>query len=172
MKTKNYYKTLKTLAVAIFMGCSVLSTQAQIYVDASATDGADNGSSWEDAYTDLQTALDVAPAGTEIRVASGTYKPTAAPDGSTNNRDKAFHFNKDLVLKGSYNTVTETQEFTNPSILSGDFNDDDVITGSGSSLSITENSENAYHVLITQGLTNTARNRGLLYNRRACEWFF
>ncbi len=37
MKTKNYYKTLKTLAVAIFMGCSVLSTQAQIYVDASAT---------------------------------------------------------------------------------------------------------------------------------------
>ena len=36
MKTKNYYKTLKTLAVAIFMGCSVLSTQAQIYVDASS----------------------------------------------------------------------------------------------------------------------------------------
>ncbi|MEN8818597.1 MAG: hypothetical protein ABF319_03705 [Polaribacter sp.] len=36
MKTKNH-KILKTLAVFIFMGCSVLSTQAQIYyVDASA----------------------------------------------------------------------------------------------------------------------------------------
>ncbi len=97
-----------------------------------------NGSSWEDAYTDLQAALDAAAAGAEIRVASGTYKPTAAPDGSTNNRDKAFHFNKDLVLKGSYNTTTDTQDFTNPSILSGDFNDDDVITGSGSTLSITK----------------------------------
>ena len=46
MKKMNYYKTLKTLAVAIFMGCSVLSTQAQIYVDASAT-GAKDGSSWD-----------------------------------------------------------------------------------------------------------------------------
>ena len=35
------------------------------------------------AYTDLQAALDAAAAGAEIRVASGTYKPTAAPDGST-----------------------------------------------------------------------------------------
>ena len=149
MKTKNYYKTLKTLAVAIFMGCSVLSTQAQIYVDASAT-GTNNGSSWNNAYTDLQAALDAAAAGAEIRVASGTYKPTAAPDGSTDdNRNKAFHFNKNLVLKGSYNPGTEAQDFTNPSILSGDFNDDDVITGSGSTLSITENTENAYHVLIT-----------------------
>ena len=87
----NYYKTLKALAVAIFMGCSVLSTQAQIYVDASATDGVNNGSSWDDAYTDLQTALDAAVENAEIRVASGTYKPTAAPDDSTDdNRKKAF----------------------------------------------------------------------------------
>ena len=107
----NYYKTLKTLAVAIFMGFSVLSTQAQIYVDASATDGADNGSSWDDAYTDLQTALDVAAENAEIRVASGTYKPTATPDGSANNRNKAFHFNKNLVLKGSYNSVTGNHKF-------------------------------------------------------------
>ncbi len=161
MKTKNYYKTLKTLAVAIFMGCSVLNTQAQIYVDAAAT-GNSNGSSWNNAYTNLQTALDAAPAGAEIRVASGTYKPTAAPDGSTNNRNKAFHFNKDLVLKGSYNPGTVNQDFTNPSILSGDFNDDDVITGSGSSLSITKNTENAYHVLITANLTTAAVIEGFL----------
>ena len=59
------------------------------------------------AYTNLQAALDAAAAGAEIRVASGTYTPTAAPDGSTNNRKKAFHFNKNLVLKGSYNPGTE-----------------------------------------------------------------
>ena len=45
MKKMNYYQTLKTLAVTIFMGCSILSTQAQIYVDAAATTGANNGTS-------------------------------------------------------------------------------------------------------------------------------
>ena len=69
----------------------------------------------------MQAALDTAPAGTEIRVASGTYTPTAAPDDSTDDsRDKSFHFDKDLVLKGSYNPGTVTQDFNNPSILSGD----------------------------------------------------
>ena len=161
MSTNNY-KILKTLVLFICMGCSVLNTQAQIYVDASATSGANDGSSWSNAYTDLQPALDVAAENAEIRVAAGTYNPTAAPDGSTNNRKKAFHFNKNLVLKGSYNPATDTQDFTNPSILSGDFNGDDVITGSGSSLSITQNTENAYHVLITADLTNAAVIEGFL----------
>ncbi len=158
MKIKNY-KILKTIAVSIFMGCSVLATQAQIYVDASAT-GAKVGTSWIDAFTDLQTALDAAAENAEIRVASGTYKPTAAPDDSADNRNKAFHFNRNLILKGSYNPEIETQDFTNPSILSGDFNGDDVITGSGSTLSITNNTENAYHVLITAGLTTAAQIEG------------
>ena len=154
------YKTLKALVLSIFMGCSVLSTQAQIYVNASAT-GSNNGSSWNNAFTNLQPALDAAAENAEIRVAAGTYNPTAAPDDSTDdNRNKAFHFDKNLVLKGSYNPVTNAQDFTNPSILSGDFNDDDVITGSGSTLSITNNTENAYHVLITQGLTNAAQIEG------------
>ena len=48
--------------------------KAQIYVDAAATNGANNGSSWSDAYTDLQAALDAAAENAEIRVAAGTYK--------------------------------------------------------------------------------------------------
>ena len=159
MKTTNYYKTLKTLVLSIFMGCSILSTQAQIYVDAAAT-GTNNGSSWNNAFTDLQAALDAASAGAEIRVASGTYTPTAAPDGSTNNRNKAFHFHRNLVLKGSYNPGTDTQDFTNPSILSGDFKNDDAISDDDGS--ITENSENAYHVLITADLTAAAVIEGFL----------
>jgi hypothetical protein len=109
----------------------------------------------------------------KIRVAAGTYKPTATPDDSTDDdRNKAFHFNKDLVLKGSYNPATNTQDFTNPSILSGDFNDDDVITGSGETLSITQNSENAYHVLITADLTAATQIEGFLITGGACEWFW
>ena len=171
MKTTNYYKTLKTLVLSIFMGCSVLSTQAQIYVDAAAT-GTNNGSSWNNAFTDLQAALDAASCRCRNTGSFWDLHPTAAPDGSTNNRNKAFHFNKNLVLKGSYNPGTVNQDFTNPSILSGDFNDDDVITGSGSTLSITKNTENAYHVLITANLTTAARIEGfLITGGHANEWW-
>jgi hypothetical protein len=44
----------------------------------------------------------------------------------------------------------------NITILSGDFLGNDVVTGGGSTLSITGNTENAYHVMLTADLTNAA----------------
>ena len=48
-----------------------------IYVDFSAAAGANNGSTWKDAYIDLQDALDLARmgCGTEIWVSEGVYHP-------------------------------------------------------------------------------------------------
>uniref|UniRef100_UPI0026EF5573 hypothetical protein n=1 Tax=Nonlabens dokdonensis TaxID=328515 RepID=UPI0026EF5573 len=51
-----------------------LSMSAQIFVNASAT-GANDGSSWTDAYTDLQTALANDTNGDNIWIAAGTYTP-------------------------------------------------------------------------------------------------
>ena len=56
-------------------------TNDVIYVDHSAT-GANDGTSWADAFTDLQAGLDLAAPGdsTQVWAAAGTYKPTIGSD--------------------------------------------------------------------------------------------
>ncbi len=136
-------------------------SQTTYFVDASLPDDSGDGTSWATATRNLQPALDAAIVGDEIRVASGTYFPTESPDGNdTEPRDRAFHFNRNITLLGSFNPATNTQDLSNPSILSGDFNTDDVVTGLGESLSITGNTENAFHVLITANLTDATTING------------
>ena len=129
-----------------------------LFVDLTAT-GLNDGSSWTNAFTDLQPALDCADAGDTIWVAQGTYLPTEEPDGATlGNRNKAFHLgNKDVKIFGGFigtETLLGQRNWqVNTTILSGDFNNDDVTTGGGSTLLIASNSENAYHVFVMVGLS-------------------
>ncbi|MBO9591807.1 MAG: hypothetical protein J7599_02790 [Niabella sp.] len=88
----------------LFFLCCVLSISfldAQVlFVNAAAT-GANNGSSWANAYKSLSVALKTAqtnPSVTEIWVAKGTYSPA-----STNNRDSSFYINRNnLKLYGGF----------------------------------------------------------------------
>jgi hypothetical protein len=72
-----------------------------IYVDDSAPPppaGANDGSSWENAFLDLQDALAVAQSGDEVRVAQGLYRP--GPLESP--RSETFSLGHGIVLQGGY----------------------------------------------------------------------
>ena len=130
-----------------------LTAQTIYYVDAAKANNDGDGTTWATAKKDLQVALDLADEGDEIRVASGTYLPTHAPDDTTDDpRDKAFHLDKDVVLKANYNPATDIQDYTNPTILSGDIGMQD------------DDADNAYHVLITVGLTTATIIEGFIFN--------
>jgi hypothetical protein len=134
-----------------------------IYVNKTAT-GTNDGTSWANAYTNLQDAIDNQCGGIDIWVAAGTYLPTDAPDGTTStgatDRNNAFHLATDMKIYGGFvgteTLLSQRNATTNVTILSGDFSANDIVTGAGSTLSITNNTENAYHVIITADLTSAA----------------
>ena len=126
-----------------------------IYVNHGAG-GSNDGTSWTDAYTSLQSALDAAVSGDEVWVTKGTYYPSEETDGTTGTQRRySFQMIEGVAIYGGFaGTESATSERTdygngetNETILSGDFNDDDVITGSGATLVISENSENCYHII-------------------------
>ena len=73
---------LLTTGVGLFvllLSCSSSPAQASIvYVDAAVVGGANNGSSWADAFSEVYEALNVAIVGDEIWAAMGTYTPPDA----------------------------------------------------------------------------------------------
>lgn len=116
------------------------------YVDKDAT-GANNGTSWADAYTDLQDALAAAQPGDHIWVAEGTYLPGTSASST-------FLIEKDIKLYGGF-TGTETNLLqrdwaTYPTILSGDVNGNDVVDNF-----TTNRSDNVNNILhLTSDVTN------------------
>ena len=111
-------KNISLLAIAL-LGVSIMgSAQNPIYVHASAV-GANNGTSWADAFINLQTALQSVQTGSEVWVAEGVYLPTA-----DNNRDTSFNLPNGAQLYGGFNGTETSLDQRNwqahPTILSGD----------------------------------------------------
>ena len=154
---KNTKSTLMRVLLVAVLGIATLTAQAQgtKYVDISAT-GTNDGSSWVNAYTDLQNAINNAVAGDNLFVKGGTYKPNRPADDLTNtsnplNRDNAFVMKADVKIYGGFAGTEATLAerdlslVANQSTLSGDIDNNNV-----------RDDGNAYHVVISSGGIGTA----------------
>ena len=131
-------------------------TGNRAYVNSTAS-GINDGRSWPNAFTSLETALQAARSCgvTEIWVAKGTYYPTADPLGNTSSadpRDNTFFLANGVAIYGGFpNTGTPTmsdrQWRSNTTTLSGEIQQDN------------NAGNNAYHVVIS--LNNLSTNTRL-----------
>lgn len=105
-----------------------------VYVDIDATGGND-GTSWQNAYTNLGEALAQSAWGQTIKVAGGTYKPTAGLD-----RTLTFDLKSGISVLGGYaGTGNPEPDNRNPAIYQSVLSGDIGVEGT--------NTDNSYHVL-------------------------
>ncbi len=123
-----------------------------IFVDGHAP-GANDGSSWQNAYNYLQDALADANSSTkpvEIRVAEGTYKPdeNSLHPGGTGAREATFQLISGVSIKGGYAgfgqpdpSVRDVELYE--AVLSGEIGESSDV-------------DNSYHVVMTSGADRSA----------------
>ena len=134
---------LKYLYLIAFATCFIsTSLSAQIYVDISAT-GANNGSSWTNAYTNIETALVNSLIGDEIWVKAGVYKP---------NTSSGFDIPSGIKVYGSFDgtesNVNDRNLTANLTTLNGDIGTVGVDT------------DNANHVVFMSNVNTQTRLDG------------
>ena len=125
----------------------VNETDRIIHTNISAS-GANNGTTWTDAFSSLQDAIANSKSGDEIWVASGDYKPDKGENIAAGNRAISFRLKNGVKIYGGF-SGNETQRDrrnyqNNITILSGDLDDNDGIN-------FTNNSDNSFHVVSMKG---------------------
>ncbi|TDX86754.1 putative secreted protein (Por secretion system target) [Epilithonimonas xixisoli] len=151
-----------------------------LYVNTAVVGGDGSGNSWANAIKELADALkwantnkaNFATTLLQIWVAKGTYKPMYRPDTfagpNITDRNNSFLMVSNVKLYGGFAgteaTLAERNlgNTANATILSGDYNNDDVVTGTGATLAITGNAENAMHVVGSFGGVGVAELNGFV----------
>jgi hypothetical protein len=119
-----------------------------VYVHVDAT-GNNNGSSWTDAFTDLQDGIDLAVSGIEVWVAEGTYTPGVS-------RSDSFIPKNGVRVFGGFaggETIRQQRDwFIHPTVLSGEI-------GAAAA------TDNCYHVVRAEASNPTAMLNGVTITR-------
>src|SRR5687768_966121 len=131
------------------------------YVDASAG-GANNGTSWSNAYTRLQPALAAAGVGDQIWLAAATYRPA----GIGGRRTATFEVKTAVALYGGFPVGGGAFEQRDPNLfittLSGDLNGNDAVLLDPFHATTQDNS---FHVVTGSGTISTALLDGFTVER-------
>ncbi|NCA85662.1 MAG: T9SS type A sorting domain-containing protein [Clostridia bacterium] len=139
-------------------------SNAIVYVNKNVTGGNNDGSSWADAFTYFQDALTLAYANSDVSqiwVAAGVYYPDEGASQTDNNHSATFSLVEGVKLYGGFNgTETELSQrniATNPTILSGDIDGNDINTDGNYIAETTADivGNNSYHVLTADGTGTT-----------------
>ena len=151
-------KSLRSCIIASILLLAALCPSTfgkTIYVDDNDS-GANNGTSWENAYTFLQDALadaNSAEKPVEIRVAQGIYKPDQGANQTPVDREATFLLLNGVTLKGGYAGFGEPDPngrdiIGYETILSGDLNGNDLYVADPCDLyEEPTRAENSYNVV-------------------------
>jgi len=152
------------LVILALLSAMGRTTFAQtIFVDVNAS-GANNGSSWIDAYIYLQDGMNEAASvakPVEIWVAKGTYAPDKGVGKTVGDRASTFQLISGVTIYGGFPPGGGLWESRDPNlyetILSGDLSGNDANVSDPCDL-LTEptRSENSYHVVTGSGTDSTA----------------
>ena len=152
---------IKVAILFLSLGAASACLGRIIYVDADAA-GANDGSTWADAYNYLQHALSFALAGDEIRVAKGIYRPDQGAAVTEGNQSATFELINGLTIMGGYAGYGEPDPNARDialyeTILTGDLTGNDVNVNDPSDLRTEPTrSENSYHVVTSRGMDRSA----------------
>lgn len=146
------------LVLLVFLGeTATVFSQPIVYVKFDAV-GRNDGSSWQNAYTNLGMAIAKTASG-QIWVARGIYLPSldSAYRSPDNRQDATFHLHDGLQLFGGFsgleNALVQREFQRYATVLSGDFEQNDVQRYQARQLwTHPSRQDNAYHVVeITTG---------------------
>lgn len=134
-------KKLYTTLLMVVFGITA-TAQTIVYVNDDAT-GNNNGTSWADAYTDLNDALvNTISIGSEIWIAEGFYTRTS--------KNESFDVSNDFLLYGGFagtETNIDQRDIANhPTIISGDVGWNDTGAPSSSNSSMFYNSSHVFRI--------------------------
>lgn len=136
---------LLTLSLLLLLIVGAMPLKGQIFVSLEAT-GNQDGTSWNNAFINLNTAIESATVGDEIWVATGIY---------TNSGNSGFVLSNGITIYGGFigteSNVDERDWESNPTILSGDVLQDDVLD----SLFLNKTDNNLHVVFADTEVDNT-----------------